>query len=194
MESRSKVCSSPEGSALQVPNDPEAPDSQSNTMAGKLDRLSEGSVDFFQPYFKDVAQLRLALHRVGADHEFRVDRGGEISYVLDANIVKFFIDARNPNEATIIRKLDINPKVLPLVSILTAEYLFSGLLPGQAKPATLRITSDHASQLARMAQGLVAAARAELKRDSAEHSGRRARAANFKNRPKETDDNDLKVI
>ena len=96
-------------------------------------------------YFQEAADLRLCLQLNYEDYEF-ARTGGRIFYIMDANIVVFFL---NPvREARHVRAFDSSgiAKHTAATALITAEFLFSRSLAGQNGYPAL-IAPSHAEEL-----------------------------------------------
>ena len=81
-------------------------------------------------YLDDADRLESAMRANLSDSEF-AKAGGEIIYIVDANIVGLFIrPSENLNFLSVFQRW-LPDTVLVTTAALTAEYIFSGNLPGQ---------------------------------------------------------------
>jgi hypothetical protein len=102
-------------------------------------------------YFRQAIDLRLSLELNLEDAKF-IDQGGRIIYVMDANVVVFFM---NPAlETQHLGVLAENKDSAVLNSAITAEFIFSRNLPGQGGHPAL-IARSHAEELGGVAHGVL---------------------------------------
>ncbi|MXP65333.1 hypothetical protein E0493_18455 [Roseomonas sp. M0104] len=91
---------------------------------------AEGVAAETQRYFEEAASLRLSLEYNNEDYDF-VRGGGRIVYLVDANVVWFFLDpVRERGHAVAFRGHD-RPDLDTATALITAEFLFSRGLEGQ---------------------------------------------------------------
>src|SRR5262245_3501715 len=111
-------------------------------------------------YFQEVVELRLCLQWNADDYEF-AQKGGRIVYLMDANIVVFFM---NPVlEAHHVDAFDSGEPGRHAVAtaLVTAEFLFSRGLNGQDGYPAL-IAASHAEELGHIVGAMRPAAGASL--------------------------------
>jgi hypothetical protein len=105
-------------------------------------------------YFQHAATLRLCLQHNEDDHEFS-KKGGQIIYLMDTNIVRFFLNPQAEIRHVCAFGLTGRAKTGygPATAALTAEFLFSRRLAGQQdKPAF--IAPGHGEDVLEVVQGL----------------------------------------
>lgn len=102
-------------------------------------------------YFFEAAELRTTLQQNLDDYEF-ASAGGEIVYLMDANVVRIFMNP--PRDAHLLRPFasDTHRDYLVATAVTTAEFLFSRQLPGQQGAAHL--APAHAAELMQIFQAL----------------------------------------
>ncbi len=118
-----------------------------------LDRSSSNAQDI-STYFQQAATLRLCLQYNMDDYEFS-RRGGNIIYLMDANIVRFFLNPHSEisHVAAFGRTRAAREVYGPATAALTAEFLFSRQLVGQQdRPAF--ITPGHGEDVLDVINGL----------------------------------------
>ena len=108
---------------------------------------SEGS-----RYFRQAASLRLSLQYNLED--FQAAQGGaRIVYLMDANIVRFFLNPMTELRHTDVFGLGAHPDYAPATAAITAEFMFSRRLAGQGnRPAY--IAPGHGEDLLDIISGL----------------------------------------
>ena len=120
--------------------------------------LDEADLDVLQRqagrYLRGAIDLRNAVHFNEIDARFADDDHGEIRYVFDANVVRFFL---NPFKASEYQKVspfgELARNTLQALAAITAEFLMSRQLAGQWGGTPL-ISSGHAEEVARYAADL----------------------------------------
>jgi hypothetical protein len=96
-------------------------------------------------YFRQAARLRWCLQQNLGDH-LHVESGGRIVYVMDTNVVRFFIHPERDRRLVRVFAPGESSEVDTGTALVTAEYLFSRQLPGQhAMPAF--ISPDHGDEI-----------------------------------------------
>lgn len=110
-------------------------------------------------YFQEAALLRscLAFNRI--DFEF-ANRGGRIVYLLDANIVRFFVSPEHEARHILPFHADRRPDYAEATALITAEFLLSRSLAGQMGGPAL-IAPSHGGEI-----GDILSA---IKRDAQQH-------------------------
>ena len=105
----------------------------------------------FAQYVNDARRLRLSMrvNRIDADY---VKGGNSIVYFVDANVVGMFASPKSNLHYLEPFNNWLGDKLLFSTTTLTAEYLFSGDLPGQVSPTL--ITPDHYDDLHSMARAI----------------------------------------
>lgn len=104
----------------------------------------------FTQYVNDARQLRASMG-VNRDDSDYVNRGNSIVYFVDANVVTLFTDPKSNLHYLEPFSHWLDDTLLFSTSVLTAEFLFSGELPGQNKSIPTLITPDHYDDLQSMA-------------------------------------------
>jgi hypothetical protein len=103
-------------------------------------------------YFQEAVTLRLCLESNLADYNF-AKSGGRIVYIMDANVVVFFLNPRI--EPRHVRLFSGTPaENLAATAIVTAEFLFSRGLAGQSGYPPL-LAPSHAEDLWDVCDGIL---------------------------------------
>lgn len=102
----------------------------------------------FAQYVLDARRLRTSM-RINLQDSYYVNAGNEIVYFVDANVVAMF--ANPMDHLSYLRPFSnwLDEKLIFGTLTITAEFLFSGRLPGQKTPTL--ITPDHFEDLHSMA-------------------------------------------
>lgn len=107
-------------------------------------------------YFREAATLRLCLEYNQDDFLFS-QAGGRIVYLVDANIVRFFIDPEGESQHAVAFQARENRDYADATALITAEFLFSRGLAGQSRSPVL-IAPSHGEEV----EGIVQAIRAAM--------------------------------
>lgn len=97
-------------------------------------------------YFEQAATLRLCLQYNSEDYEYG-QQGGRIVYLMDANIVRFFIDPEAEAYHVVAFGKNPLPDYAAGTALITAEFLFSRGLAGQGDRPAL-IAPSHGDEVA----------------------------------------------
>jgi len=133
-----------------------------------------GSISSFSQYVGDARRLRLSMRTNQRDAEY-VNAGNSIIYFVDANVVGMFASPKAHVNYLSPFNNWLNERLLFGTSVLTAEFLFSGNLPGQKYPTL--ITLDHYDDLHGMVRAILKKGEQAAHRISLENTnvvGRRA--------------------
>lgn len=104
-------------------------------------------------YLHSALDLRNNIELNVQDYQYAFHRHGEIRYLLDSNVVRFFLNpAKEPESVSL--SLDVDLSVTAPLAIVTAEFLFSRELCGQWGSPAL-ISPAHAKELESHADHLV---------------------------------------
>ena len=104
----------------------------------------------FARYFSDTKRLRTSLRVNELDYEFASKEGNSIIYFVDANIVGMFTNPQANKKYLSVFENWLDSDVLVSTVTLTAEFMFSGKLPGQNNNPIM-MTPDHYDDLYSMA-------------------------------------------
>ncbi|WP_108880718.1 hypothetical protein [Anderseniella sp. Alg231-50] len=119
-------------------------------------------------YLSGAIDLQNSIHFNREDHIFANERHGEIRYIFDANVVRFFLNPFRPEEYGKVAPFDRNEhETLQALAAVTAEYLMSRELPGQWGAAPL-ISEGHAHEVAARGRALGDRTRAAFENDREE--------------------------
>jgi hypothetical protein len=111
-------------------------------------------------YFEQAATLRLCLQYNSEDYEYS-QVGGRIVYLMDANIVRFFIDPEAEASHVVAFGRSPLPDYAAGTALITAEFLFSRGLAGQNDRPAL-IAPAHGDEIT----NIIAEHRAELSKSA----------------------------
>lgn len=105
-------------------------------------------------YLHGAIDLRNAIHFNRIDAEFANEEHGEIRYVFDANIVRFFLNPFRADEYGKVAPFErLSRDTLQALAAITAEFMMSRALAGQWGGTPL-ISSGHAEEVASHAERL----------------------------------------
>ncbi|MEX0309310.1 MAG: hypothetical protein AB3N17_03600, partial [Tateyamaria sp.] len=105
-------------------------------------------------YLHGAIDLRNAIHFNQIDAEFANQEHGEIRYVFDANVVRFFLNPFRAEEYGKVAPFErLSRDTLQALAAITAEFLMSRALAGQWGGTPL-ISSGHAEEVASHAERL----------------------------------------
>lgn len=113
-------------------------------------------------YFEEAASFRLSLEYNNDDHEF-VRSGGRIVYLIDANVVWFFLDPVRERGHTVAFHTPDRTDLASATALITAEFLFSRGLEGQ-EDVPVFLAPGHADEVTEKWHRL----RSEMQADEAE--------------------------
>ncbi len=114
-------------------------------------------------YTVDAAFLRFTIENNLNDHYFANRLGGRIRYIFDTNVFKLFMDPYShrvyPRVSLFNRAADSrqNQALLRATAVMTAEFLFSGMLSGQFNLPVL-VTPKHWVEI----EGMIGKVRSNL--------------------------------
>lgn len=97
-------------------------------------------------YLREAAVLRHAIRLNENDTAFSA-RGGRIHYVLDANVIRMFMDPSQHTHHLGAFAHWLDPETRVSTVTMTAEFLLSGALPGQPKGEPALISPDHFNEV-----------------------------------------------
>ena len=103
-------------------------------------------------YFNQAATLRLSIQYNIEDFEF-AQSGGRINYLMDANVVRFFMNPAAEKQHTSVFGASDKLDYSAATAIIAAEFMFSRRLAGQGNRPAL-ITPGHGSDLVDIINGL----------------------------------------
>jgi hypothetical protein len=122
-------------------------------------------------YFREAMLLRLALQQNLDDYAF-ANQGGRIVYLMDANVVRIFLDpVRESVHFALFQEGKESEDLSSSTALVSAEFLFSRRLAGQGDTPAL-IARSHADDLTSVLAGISRDAEADLP-----HSGQARRMA-----------------
>jgi hypothetical protein len=109
-------------------------------------------------YFRAALSLKRSLRRNEEDAVFAASQGNEIVYIVDTNVFVFYAHLGdhyhlrlNQNFDYLVDSSPESIEVSKVIERLTAEFLFSGHLPGQKHPYNL-ISVQHFAEVMRQAE------------------------------------------
>src|SRR5262245_18430704 len=103
-----------------------------------------------QQYVQEAITLRLNLQQNFDDYHFGIE-GGRIVYLMDANVVRIFLDPER--EARHFAPFQTSHQAAATTALVSAEFLFSRRLAGQGDTAAL-IAPSHADDLTSVLAGI----------------------------------------
>lgn len=109
-----------------------------------MKQVSQAPEDVLR-YFQQAATLRLSLQYNWEDYQFS-EAGGRIVYIMDANVVQFFIDPEAESRHVTIFGGARTAHYAAGTALITAEFLFSRELAGQGDSPAL-IMPGHANEV-----------------------------------------------
>src|SRR5579859_7021804 len=116
-----------------------------------------------QNYIDDARRLRVVMRINAADSDFAKKHNTEIRYFVDSNIVGMFMNPKdNIGYLNIFQKW-VDSELIPSLTTLTSEFVFSGNLPGQRSMPIL-LTPGHWEELDSMLDGIEEKAEQAAKR------------------------------
>lgn len=112
------------------------------------------------PFFENAAELRYSLAFNSDDYEF-ASRSGRIVYLVDANIVRFFLNPEEERHRMHVFGPGEGDTYAGATALIAAEFLFSRGLAGQGDSPAL-IAPAHGEDLQGILGALIEAARREM--------------------------------
>lgn len=117
-------------------------------------------------YLSGAIDLQNSIYFNSQDNQFANERHGEIRYVLDANIIRFFLNPFRFEEYRKVAPFDRSAReTLQALAAVTAEFILSRELPGQWGASPL-ISEPHAREVATRAHFIGEQARAVIEADN----------------------------
>lgn len=126
------------------------------------DATTEPTRTGYAQYLRAARHLRYAINSNLADHDFAYKKHGEIRYLFDTNVVRFFLNP-TPETQAILGGLVLDEEIRASLAIVTAEYMFSRQLCGQWGTPAL-ISAAHAKEIEGHASSIITHLNQQLSR------------------------------